>query len=374
MKRPAWTIRTGRFLLGLLLLLAVPALGHPLDDSRIAIAIEGTHLGLSWEISLRDLDAMLDLDRNRDDRITAEEHAAGRAAIAAYVRPHLRIDGDGSPCLAEDATSQVFSEREGGSFVSLRYGMTCGRSPARLEIGFDLFAKEHAVAPRALVSLKTGERSWSAILAENQRSLSVDLGRPGTVGITSFFVSGIRHMLEGIDHLLFLGVLLLPLMLMTDRAAKRRLIEATKVLTAFTLAHGLTLWLAALGIVEVPSRLVESVIALSIASTAIDNVVPVLGRRRWLVAFGFGLVHGLGFASALGSLDLPQIELALSLLAFNLGLEAAQLGVACVVLPLGYLLSRGGMIRRALLPLGSAVAGFIAVIWFAERAFDLAVF
>lgn len=363
----------GRFLLGLLLLSA-PAAAHPLDDSKIAITVEGAHLDVRWEISLRDLDAMLDLDRNRDNRISADEHAAGRVAIETYARPHLRIEAGGQACVNEGPASQVFTEHNSGSLVSLRYGMTCVRAPTRLDIGFDLFAKEHAIAPRALVSVKARERSWSVALAENQKTFTVDLGRAGEVGFISFFVSGLLHMLEGIDHLLFLGVLLLPLMLTADRSIGRRMIEAAKILTAFTLAHGLTLWLAALGIVEVPARLVESVIALSIAATAVDNLMPFLGSRRWLVAFGFGLVHGLGFANALGLLDLPPVELVLSLLAFNFGLEAVQLGVALAIVPLGYLLSRGASIRRALLPLGSAAAGLVAILWFAERAFDLAVF
>ncbi|MBL8689307.1 MAG: HupE/UreJ family protein [Rhodospirillaceae bacterium] len=362
----------GRFLVSLFLL-AAPAAAHPLDDSKIAISIDGAHLDVRWEISLRDLDAVVDLDRNRDNRISAEEHAAGRIAIETYVRPHLRIDAEGQSCMAEGPGSQAFTERDGGSFVSLRYGVSCARPPSRLDIGFDLFAKEH-IPPRALVSVTAGERSWSGALAENQGSLSIDLGRAGEVGFASFFVAGVLHMLEGIDHLLFLCVLLLPLMLAAEPSIGRRLIEAAKILTAFTLAHGLTLWLAALGLVDVPSRLVESVIALSIAATAVDNVVPVLGSRRWLVAFGFGLVHGLGFASALGPLDLPPVELVLSLLAFNLGLEAAQFGVALVVLPLGYLLSWGVSVRGALLPLGSAAAGLAAMLWFAERAFDLSIF
>lgn len=373
MKRPIRTSWMGRLLLGLLLLNAASALAHPLDDSRIAITVEGTQLDIRWEISLRDLDAVVDLDRDPDNRISADEHAAGRAAIEAYVLPHLRIEADGQACAATGAITQVFAERDGGSFVTLRYGATCVRRPGRLDIGFDLFAKEH-FPPRAFISVVADDRSWSAALAENQKAVSLDLGASGAVGVASFFFSGVMHMLEGADHLLFLGVLLLPLMLAAERGIPRRLIEAAKILTAFTLAHGLTLWLAALGLVEVPARLIESVIALSIAATAIDNVTPFLGSRRWLVAFGFGLVHGLGFASALGPLDLPPVDLALSLLAFNLGLEAAQLGVALVALPLGYLLSRGPSIRRALLPLGSAAAGLVATLWFAERAFDLAVF
>jgi hypothetical protein len=362
----------GRFLLGLLLL-ATPAFAHPLDDSRITIAVDGARLDVRWEVSLRDLDAVVDLDRNRDNRISADEHAAGRSAIEAYVRPHLRIDADGQACATSDAVAQTFAEHDGGSFVALRYRATCAERPRRLDIGFDLFTREH-IPPRAFVNVVADDRSWSAALAENQKTLSMDLGDSGAVGFASFFVSGVVHMLEGIDHLLFLGVLLLPLMLAAERGIPRRLIEAAKILTAFTLAHGLTLWLAALGLVDVPARLVESVIALSIAATAVDNLRPFLGRRRWLVAFGFGLVHGLGFASALGPLDLPPVELALSLLAFNLGLETAQLGVAAVVLPLGYLAGSAAGARRALLPLGSAAAGLVALLWFAERAFDLAVF
>jgi len=357
-------------LLALALLWSAGAYAHPLDDSRLTVAIDGVELDLRWEISLRDLDAMVDLDRDRDNRISAEEHQAGRAAIEHYVRPHLRVDADGRVCEGFKPAEQSFSQREEGSFVALRYALACPTLPGRLGIAYDLFSKEHP-APRMFVTVTAGGRVWADIMSNDQKSLSIDLGEAGEVGFGGFFVSGIMHMLEGIDHLLFLAVLLLPLMLTGDRSLVRRLIEAAKILTAFTVAHGLTLWLAALGLVDIPSRLVESVIALSIAATALDNVRPFLGGRRWLVAFGFGLVHGLGFASALGPLELPPVELALALLAFNLGLEAAQLGVAALALFAGYALTGA---RRTLLPLGSAAAGLVAMVWFAERALALSIF
>jgi hypothetical protein len=374
-QRPAWIHPVGRLLLSLFLLSVIcePAPAHPLDDSRLALAVDGARVELRWEISLRDLDAMVDLDRDRNNRISAEEHQAGRQAIETYVRPHLRIEGDGSVCDAGGAAEQSFAARENGSFVTLRYALTCPAAPSRLNVSYDLFAKEHP-APRTLVTVTAGRDVWTGVMSDEQKSLSIDLGAAGQVGFASFFLSGVLHMLEGIDHLLFLAVLLLPLMLAAGGNPVHRIVEAAKILTAFTLAHGLTLWLAALGIVDVSSRLVESVIALSIAVTAADNVRPFLGRRRWLVAFGFGLVHGLGFASALGPLSLPPFELGLSLLAFNLGLEAAQLGVALIALPLGYALGSRARLRRVLLPMGSAAAGVVAMLWFAERAFDLAVF
>jgi len=361
----------GRLLLAFALLWSGVGSAHPLDDSRLSITVDGVTLDLRWEISLRDLDAMVDLDRDRDNRISAEEHQAGRAAIEHYVRPHLRIDdAEGRVCEGAQPAEQSFVRRDDGSFVTLRYALSCSVLPRRIGIAYDLFAKEHP-APLTFVTVTAGERVWAEVMTDDRRSLVIDLGHSGAVGFVGFFLSGTAHMLEGIDHLLFLAVLLLPLMLTGDRRPARRLVEAAKTLTAFTLAHGLTLWLAALGLVAIPSRLVESVIALSIAATALDNIRPFLGRRRWLVAFGFGLVHGLGFASALGPLALPPLELALSLFAFNLGLEAAQLGVAIPALLAGYALSGS---RRTLLPLGSAAAGIVAIVWFAERAFALSIF
>jgi len=362
----------GRFLLATAFLWSAAVSAHPLDDSRLAIVIDGVRLDLRWEISLRDLDAMVDLDRDRDNQISAEEHEAGRNAIERYVRPHLRVDADGRICEGFAPAEQSFARRDEGSFVALRYVLACPTLPGRLNLAYDLFAKEHP-APRTFVTISAAERVWTEVMADDRRNLAIDLGEPGRVGFFGFFASGVVHMLEGIDHILFLAVLLLPLMLAGDRILVPRLLEAAKILTAFTLAHGLTLWLAALGLVDIPARLVESVIALSIAATALDNVRPFLGRRRWLVAFGFGLVHGLGFASALGPLALPPMELALSLLAFNLGLEAAQLGIAMLALLVGYGLA-GTRVRRTLLPLGSAAAGLVAMIWFAERAFALAIF
>jgi hypothetical protein len=372
MQRPVWSLQAGRLLLALALLWAAAASAHPLDDSRLAVAVNGVGLDLRWEISLRDLDAMVDLDRDRDNRITAEEHQAGRAAIEHYVRPHLRVDADGRVCEGHKPAEQSFAQRNEGSFVLLRYALACPTLPGRLAIAYDLFAKEHP-APRMFVTVTAGQRVWAEVMSDDRRSLTIDLSQAGEVGFVAFFLSGVMHMLEGIDHLLFLAVLLLPLMLAGDRKPGRRLVEAAKILTAFTLAHGFTLWLAVLGLVDIPARLVESAIALSIAATALDNVRPFLGGRRWLVAFGFGLVHGLGFASALGSLELPLAGLALALLAFNLGLEAAQLGVAALALLAGYALAGAG-VRRTLLPLGSAAAGLVAVVWFAERAFALSIF
>jgi hypothetical protein len=143
-----------------------------------------------------------------------------------------------------------------------------------------------------------------------------------------------------------------------------------KVVTAFTLAHSITLGLAALGVVHLPSRLVESAIAFSVVLAALNNLRPLVHRGRWLVAFGFGLVHGFGFATVLAELGLPQESLVPALLGFNLGVELGQLAIVAVFLPLAYATRHTWMYRRLIFVGGSAAIALIAAIWMVERVFD----
>jgi HupE / UreJ protein len=123
--------------------------------------------------------------------------------------------------------------------------------------------------------------------------------------------------------------------------------------------------------VELPSRLVESAIAVSVVVAALNNLVPLFNHRRWMVAFGFGLIHGFGFASVLAELGLPQGALVLSLVGFNLGVEAGQLAIVSVFLPLTYMLRRTAFYRRGVLVVGSLLTMVLALVWLAERALDL---
>jgi hypothetical protein len=142
-------------------------------------------------------------------------------------------------------------------------------------------------------------------------------------------------------------------------------------ISAFTVAHSITLALAALSVVSLPSRLVESAIAASVVLAALNNLSPVVQRGRWLVAFAFGLIHGFGFASVLADLGLPQEGLLLALVGFNLGVEAGQLCVVAAFLPLAYAMRHTWMYRRMIVVGGSAVIVLIAALWMVERVFDL---
>jgi hypothetical protein len=203
-------------------------------------------------------------------------------------------------------------------------------------------------------------------------------GRSRWAQFVDYAREGVWHIWIGFDHILFLVSLLLPCVLLPMgkgwTAAERfggTFWDVFKVATSFTVAHSITLSLAALSVIELPSRLVESAIALSVVLAALNNLWPLVHGRRWLVAFGFGLIHGFGFASVLTDLGLPQDTLLVALVGFNLGVEGGQLAIIAAFLPLAFALRRTWVYRRLIFTGGSAAIALVAAIWLVERAFDL---
>ncbi|NUZ08298.1 HupE/UreJ family protein [Piscinibacter koreensis] len=217
--------------------------------------------------------------------------------------------------------------------------------------------------------------------------LAAVLAAPATAWATTraaapggFFADGIRHILTGYDHVLFLLCLLLPAVMRRSREhgwqPVERLSEAlwpiVGIVSAFTLAHSITLALAALGHVTLPASFVEPAIALTIVLAAFDNVVPIFPVRRVVVAFVFGLIHGFGFAGVLAELDLPGPGFALALLQFNLGLESGQLLIVAVTSALLFTLRARDGYRRVVIGGGSCAAMLLAAAWFVERSSGVA--
>jgi HupE / UreJ protein len=191
-------------------------------------------------------------------------------------------------------------------------------------------------------------------------------------------VTGVEHIWRGYDHILCLLSLLFPAVLVPGvkgwqacESFRAAFIDVLKIVTAFTVAHSLTLSLATLGIVNLPARIWESAIAMSVVLAALNNLVAIIQAKRWVVAFCFGLIHGFGFAGVLTDLGLPRNVLALALVGFNLGVEAGQIAIVSVFLPLAYLLRRTWLYRNIVLAGGSSAIVVVAALWFVERAFDL---
>ena len=228
---------------------------------------------------------------------------------------------------------------------------------------------------RGLLTLTHGA-AQTAVLggASGPRQFDLDHASPGSAFI-DYLRAGIWHIWSGIDHLLFLLSLLLPAVLLRrDNRWEAVPLAApafgniVKVVTAFTLAHSITLSLAAFDVIRLPSRLTESVIAASIIVAALNNVFPRVTQGRWRIAFAFGLLHGFGFASVLAEMGLPKGARLASLVAFNLGVEAGQLAVVLAVMPLAYLLRSTVFYRRGIMPWGSSAIACLALVWFVQRA------
>jgi hypothetical protein len=369
---------TLRWLLAWALCLAAgAAAAHKPSDSYLAISVGSGGVAGQWDIALRDLDHAIGLDADGDAQITWGELRARHADIAAYALARLDVQADGAPCVLR-AGEQLVDEHTDGAYTVLRFAADCPAPPATLRLRYRLFADldpQH----RGLLRLDSGGASRSAVFSPQAAEQDFVLATISPAAqFRDFFVEGVWHIWIGFDHILFLVSLLLPAVLVwqagrwqpVDRF-RQAFVDVLKIVTSFTVAHSITLTLATLGWVSLPSRLVESAIAASVLLAALNNVRPLVHGRRWVVAFVFGLIHGFGFASVLADLGLPQDTLVLALVAFNLGVEAGQLAIVAAFLPLAYALRKTTFYRRAVLAGGSLLIAVLAMLWLVERVFDL---
>jgi hypothetical protein len=365
-------------LIALLLALLLPsAWAHKPSDSYLTVNVKAAAIEGRWDIALRDLDFALTLDADGNGELTWGEVRARHADIAAYAREHLRITADDKPCAIEVGEQQI-DEHTDGHYSVLPLALQCeAASPSRVALTYTLFADldpQH----RGLLNLAARGASRSAVLGPQQATQSFELGELSRWRqFVDYVREGVWHIWIGIDHILFLLSLLLPSVLVWQAASKQwqavdrfgeAFVDVLKVVTAFTLAHSITLSLAALGVIELPSRLVESVIAASIIVAALNNIWPRVFGRLWMVAFGFGLMHGFGFASVLADLGLPRDALVLALVGFNVGVELGQLAIVLVFLPIAFALRRTVFYRRWVMVGGSVVISLLAAVWLVERA------
>jgi len=355
---------------------ALPALAHKASDSYLTLQVQGAQVSGHWDIALRDIDFAIGLDADGNGDITWGEVKARHADIAAWALSSLNLQRGGVCTL--QVSEQLVDEHTDGHYTVLMLKGECPGTQGELEMQYRLLFSIDALHRGLLQLTLDGGTQTSIFGPETATQHFADHPASLWQQLSKYLVEGVWHIWLGYDHILFLLSLLLPAVLIHSAQGWRgvaRFGDASKevlwVVTAFTAAHSITLSLAALGYINLPSRLVESTIALSIIVAALNNLWPVVLERRWSVAFGFGLIHGFGFASVLADLGLPKDALAVSLVGFNLGVEVGQLAIVLAFLPLAYLLRNSGFYRRAVFVGGSVVTIALASVWFAERAFNL---
>ncbi len=357
------------------------ARAHKPSDSYLTLDPSGAEINVRWDVAVRDLDHALGLDRDSDGVVTWGDVRSRQAEIVAYALSRLGVatltEGKATACPATPG-DQLIVDHSDGAYVVLRFALRCRLRPAsRLAVDYQLFFDldpQH----RGLLRVNDGTHRVLVFAAGKTRH-EIDVASPDRAAQLGVFIrEGIVHIWAGFDHVLFLLALLLPAVLRRERGHWRAvthlrpvLWDVARIVTAFTLAHSITLSLAALDVLSLPSRLVEAAIAASVVLAALNNLRPVMGRDRWAVAFALGLLHGFGFSAVLSELGLLRENLTLALFGFNLGVEIGQLAIVAIFVPLAFALRGTALYRRAGLVGGSLGIVVLAAVWLVERATGL---
>jgi hydrogenase/urease accessory protein HupE len=338
-------------LLCLSLLLPTAALAHQPSVSFSELAVRGSELDGVVRFALADLRTQLQLEDPRRPPVPA---------LTRLLLESFAIRSSGKPCLLQPG---VTAEPDGDDGLALRARWVCPEVVQELSVrvGFlELFPSAHTHLSR--IEFAPHELSQRVAQAETP---SFEVRRTASAGreFWRFLLLGVEHIFTGYDHIAFLiGLLLLG----------GTLGELVKIVTAFTVAHSITLALAALDVLAPPARLIEPLIAASILFVGTENLWALQRdaassalRHRWLITFAFGLIHGFGFASVLRQLALPRAALAASLVSFNLGVECGQVCIVVVALPLIRRLRH----VRAFAPAASACVAALGALWLVTRLF-----
>jgi hypothetical protein len=333
------------------------------------------------ELAVPDLIRALSLSWDPKARPTREQIETSLAAIRGYVEPRFAV-GAGATRITPAYRRFDVRGTEAGVYVLLEYAAA---QPLGRDVPITLtpfFEFDEATRRNMVViehNWRTGtfnnEGNVSLILSPQEPTQTLDLSRSTLWrGFLALVRLGVWHIWIGLDHILFLVALVLPSVLQRESGRwvpapsfRRAFVKIVTIVTCFTVAHSITLSLAALGVVDLPSRFVESVIAGSITAAALHNVWPVARVNEAAIAFVFGLFHGFGFASVLGGLGLGTDHLVLSLLGFNVGVEIGQVAIIAAIFPLLFLLRRRRVYTLALRA-GSVGLMAIGLLWVAERA------
>lgn len=363
------------------------AQAHKSSDAYLTWRVDGQRIEQRLDIALRDLDRDLALDANDDGQLTWGEVRGRWAEIARVGAEGVRVTADGQSCppAGPDAPPQL-DEHTDGRYAVLRQTVECPAPVRRIAVDYRLFATSdptHRGIARLTTSGDRGRAEHSAVLVPgaSPQAFALDPGAGATArSFAGFVAEGLHHIAIGLDHILFLVTLLMVAVWRRDDAGSGwvpRLAvssawkEALRLVTAFTVAHSITLALAATGVLAPPSRWVESLIAVSVLVAAIDNLRPFLRGPRWAMVSVFGLVHGFGFAGPLQDLGLREGALAWPLLGFNLGVELGQLALVAVLLPLACLWRDRAFYRSVVVRGGSAAVAALAGVWVLERGLEL---
>lgn len=347
------------------ILTSASLMAHDPGLSSVLLRLETTRISAVITFARADIESLIPLDKNQDGHVSPEEFSAAKPRFDALASGALQVEFDHKIIATDTLDVTLDTNNNFEVFLSFR-----GPHPRELSVT-SLILTELPLGHRQILSLHdatnrlveqfllSADRNHATILIDGA---SPESARSETTSFGQFVKLGIEHILTGYDHLLFLFALLVVCV---------QFWPVVKIITSFTLAHSITLALAAFNIVNIPSRLVEPAIAASIVAVSLENIF----RRdrklddRWRLTFGLGLIHGLGFASALQEVGVGRdgTGVALPLIGFNVGVELGQMTVALIVLPILWQLRRWPSFQVRWVPICSGLVAAAGAWWFIER-------
>ena len=350
-----------------------PAFAHAASTSYLIVQLPAgdAPVAVRWDLSLQDIVWSVFIDADYDGNATWQEVQNARPAIGAAVLAQLSMQRGGSPC-ALAVKDFALASRNEQNFLSVALQAECPK-PGLVAVGGALFMSDDA-SQRVLLRAVRGKDQLTGVLSAADPAWNEPALASAWSSFARFIGEGVWHVLIGYDHIAFVLLLLLPSVMRPVDGKWRGATGLRQVardmftiITAFTIAHSITLALAVTGTVKLPTQPIEVAIAASIAVAGLLNLLPKLSQLRLPLAFGFGLVHGFGFANALSEIDAAGSTLLPLLAGFNLGVEIAQLGIVALVLPLIYSMRSTRWYANAVLPLGSCALGMAGLVWLFQR-------
>lgn len=384
--RPLIALACVALLQGALLASSTAPAPHALNQSYIYLRVDEAQLEGRVEINLEDLNRAIGTDFREDLTVTEDEVAARIDEIEAYLYERIAFEIGGQAISLERKGFGLYESVQ-RQFVSCRFDMAYdGGIPDAITVTHSVMFETDPEHRGYLViehyfgqGTFNNEGNVSLVFKPDAETQVLDLtGASWWKGFRAIIDEGIHHILIGHDHILFVIVLLLTSVLRREEKLwepRERfagaLKEVLKIVTVFTVAHSITLSIAALGLVTIPAAFIESVIALSIAVAAFDVIFPIFHRRLVLIVGLFGLFHGFGFANVLEPLKVEGSDLAYSLFGFNVGVEIGQVMIVLLAFPMLFMMRLSRLYTRFSVYAGAALSMFVALYWFTERAFDV---
>ncbi len=346
-------------IIALLLGTSTTSYAHSASMGYSAIAVKGNEM--NYELFLDQRDLLVQFDTNKDGNLENEELLSEKEGIQSFLQKDLQIEVDSKPLTMEMLSMDVTTKGSTRGVV-FQLKLTADEAIEQFNIHYNLVFADAPVHTSGL-SVHSTNFFYQDILDINRKDIQITLpeaeNAPSETGsvLWKYFILGIEHILTGYDHLVFL----LSLVLIATRFK-----DALKIVTAFTIAHSITLFLVASGRMHVIPSWVEALIAVTICYVAVENIFVQRAKWRWALTAIFGLIHGMGFAGALAETGLPKDNLIGTLLMFNLGVETGQLMVLCLLLPLLIWLQKFPWYRKFMIST-SCLIFVLAFYWLIER-------